>query len=82
VSKKSLTKSDYQKLSLELVGTQKNVYPLSLTLFQYEFKDKDLDKLESLFGLRRCVECGTWVDTPKPDTHPDACDECASKIDS
>lgn len=77
-----LTKPRLAQLAERLTATQSNVYTVCKAMFGIEATDEVFDRLRDECGIRKCSECGYWLESPEfYDDVVTTCDACLNEMD-
>lgn len=74
-----LNHEQLKALSTRLLGTSRNIYQLTRTLYDVEADDNVFDDLKAHYDLFKCELCGVWTsveDDRTPDMVSDICLDC------
>lgn len=82
---RQLTDDEIRELATRLRGTNGHVYRLAEQMFPgCETDDATFERLESVAGLFKCVECNSWKDIAdeRDDAVDTMCTDCVAEIDA
>ena len=77
--KTSLSKSNYQALADDLLGTVQNVSTLCFVRFRHVWDDADYANMRLHTGLYKCSDCNLWT-IDKNNSAKTICDGCVTGL--